>query len=282
MRRLNLVILLASLMCAPLAWAQELSSSVDDAAAENDPKMERLSKLFSEKAESLEMVPVSSDVKYKLVTTPLFSFATEGTVFGSVYVWHDADERLAAIGTIGSLPINGTDMQFVELNLLKPVPIVPLLLKGYPDKQWSPSVDELKLREIASAPSVASNDRMRMTQMRSLAREFHAEMVEGEQTNQLRLLPQPIYRYSASTQQRDGALFAFVWDRGTDPELVLRIEAIENAGQVSWHFQPIRFTWRALKLSHRDVAVFASDEFIARDLPTQSTPYITGLTEVIP
>ncbi len=141
---------------------------------------------------------------------PLFRFAREGTVFGSVYVWHDSDHRLAILGTIGSLPINGVDMEFIEFHLLKPQPIEPVVVNGFPTKRWDPNFDSLAIQPVDGALKVGSNERLRLVQMRSIARQFSGEMIENGNVNQLRLLPQPIYRYSESTEDRDGALFAFV------------------------------------------------------------------------
>ncbi|WP_068141182.1 hypothetical protein [Roseimaritima ulvae] len=256
-----------------------LPCSAEDATG---ARAEQLYKNFLDKAQSLEIMPDEGEQPLQLVKTPLFRFATEGTVFGSVFVWHDADQRLALVGTIGSLPIRGTDMQFVELHLLKAAPIEPLTFPGFPTKRWQPDVKGLQPAPLPNAPPVAANARLRLTQMRSLARQFDAAMIHDGQTNNLRLLPQPLYRYNDPTQQRDGALFAYVWDNGTDPELLLRIETIEEDGRTTWHYQPIRFTWRQLKLEHRGEQVWQIEEFLERNAPLQQTPYITGLTERVP
>ncbi len=104
-------------------------------------------------------------------------------------------------------------------------------------------------------------------------------MTEGAQSHELRLLPQPLYRYQASTQEQDGAIFAFVWTDGTDPELLLHIYTSSSKEQPLWHWQPIRFTWRALELDHRERQVWKSEEFEARNDPRQTGPYITTMTE---
>ena len=98
-----------------------------------------------------------------------------------------------------------------------------------------------------------------------------------DQKNNLRMLPQPIYRYKDSTQQRDGALLAFVWTNGTDPERIVRIEATKTEHGVVWPYQPVRFTYRALRLQHEDKLVWEVSEFHERDRPLQTSPYVTGL-----
>ncbi|MCG8648818.1 MAG: hypothetical protein MI861_03245, partial [Pirellulales bacterium] len=221
--------------------------------------------------------------QFTLVKSPLFRFSSEGTVFGSVYVWQDQSNRLAVVGTVGSIPMNGLDTEFIELHLLKAKPIEPVTIAGFPTKRWDPGVNDLAPQLIPDAPPVAGEESARFRQMRMLARSFSSTMHHENQNNQLRLLPRPLYRYANTTRMRDGALFAFVWDTGTDPELLLRIETVEDDhGEVNWHYQPVRFTWRELTLNHDDKQVWRADEFVARDRPAQTTPYLTGLTRVIP
>lgn len=115
-----------------------------------------------------------------------------------------------------------------------------------------------------------------------MARKFAATMVSGTQTNQLRLLPQPLFRYGESSDDQDGGLFAFIWDKGTDPEVLLRFEVAESDGEPAWHYQPVRFTWRAVELQYGGKEVWKVDEFVERDQAMQGTPYVTGLTSAIP
>lgn len=278
-RRLAAVGFVLTALAAPAACQDNRSS---EASQTTEERAERLFNLFDEDAAALEFSAEKTGEEYTLVKQPLFRFSTEGTVFGTVYVWHDASSRLAVIGTIGSLPIRGTNTQFVELHLLKPEPISPVVIRGFPDKRWQPNVEELEFQSFSQAPEVATNARLRLTQMRSLARQFTAEMQHNGQNNQLRLLPQPLYRYPDSTKERDGALFAFVWDNGTDPELVLRIESSDQSGEAVWQFQPVRLTYRELSLHHEDEQVWHVAEFLERNAPDQRTPYITGLTKPVP
>ncbi|MEZ6129486.1 MAG: hypothetical protein R3C59_12455 [Planctomycetaceae bacterium] len=273
---MSLVMLVSLLICQP--------SPAQDAALpeKNDNPAQRFYNEFAETAQALAFITLTDAQPFTLQQEPLMKFASEGTTFGSVYVWHDADQRLAMIGTIGSLPIQNVNVEFVELHLLKPAAIQPVPFTGFPAKTWTPEIEDLTLRPLSNAPAVAAAERSRLTQMRNLARQFAAEMTHDGRTNQLRLLPQPLYRYADSTQKRDGALFAFVWDTGTDPELILRIESVPTEGNPQWHYQPIRFTWRQLALNHNDVTVWQVEEFRGRDAPKQTTPYITGLTRPLP
>jgi hypothetical protein len=69
---------------------------------------------------------------------------------------------------------------------------------------------------------------------------------------------------------------------GTDPEVLLRFETLEAEGKPKWHYQPVRFSWRALTLNHDNNSVWTVEEFRLRDAPNQQTPYLTGLTRPLP
>ena len=269
----------ACMVCSLLLVSVSMAQRAESTDPESDQRADELFAQFVKTGKALDFSAANGDENYSFLEKPVLKFSSEGTVFGSVHIWFDNEKRLAAIGTIGSLPINGAEMEFIELHLLKPQPIKPMSIPGFPPKRWNPDVSELALRPIAGAPQVGTNLRTRLIQMRALARQFNAKMKNNGQVHQLRLLPQPLYRYQDPTSERAGALFAFVWDTGTDPEVVLRVEAKEQDGNVLWHYQPIRFTWRELDLRHKDQNVWHRDEFLDRDSPNQNTPYITGLTQ---
>jgi len=277
-RRMNWLVLCVVLL-GNSARAQEAPKTKKATAEETaNARSKELYQQFATTAAELKLESTSEEV-YQWEKTPLFRFSSDGNTYGSVYVWKDAANRLAAVGTIGSIPIRGNDVEFVEFHLLKPTPIKPLRIGG---KVWSPKVDSLVLRDVPEAPAVAANPASRLTQMRAMARSFSATMYRDNQTNKLRLLPQPIYRYENSSPQYDGALFAFVWDIGTDPELLLRFEIDSEDDKLVWKYQPVRFTYRHLELQHGGEKVWEEKEFLERNQTQQVTPYLTGLTTVIP
>ncbi|RCS43534.1 hypothetical protein DTL42_18735 [Bremerella cremea] len=277
---LNKSILVGLLACGLSYLLSNRTFADDEAQPKVDAEVERAKAWFDKfdkNVATLKIKPKEADTSYTVLMPPLMRFSIEGNVFGSVYVWEDADQRLAAIGTLGSLPFNSIQTQFTEFHLLKPEPIEPMAFVGIPGKTWSPDVEALAFKSFPTPTPVASNEAWRLVQMRSLARQFSAEMDHRDQKNNLRMLPQPIYRYKNSTQERDGALFALVWTDGTDPEVIVRIEATKGEHGIVWQYQPVRFTYRALRLMHEDKLVWEVGEFHERDRPIQTSPYVTGL-----
>ena len=102
----------------------------------------------------------------------------------------------------------------------------------------------------------------RLTQMRTLSREFTAIMQAGDQPWELRLLPQPVFRYDVKVETStprdwlDGALFTFVWTTGTDAEVLLVIEARKHENEHRWHYAPVRLTNREVVLKHGEEQVW--------------------------
>jgi hypothetical protein len=98
--------------------------------------------------------------------------------------------------------------------------------------------------------------------MRSLARDFSATTRDmNDRQWELRLLSQPLYRYeSTDPDVLDGALFAFVSSAGTDPEVILTIEARKPAGggEPAWHYAVARFTDLNLWVRHKQTVVFTA------------------------
>ena len=94
-------------------------------------------------------------------------------------------------------------------------------------------------------------------------RSFSADMTKQGVKSDLRLLPQPLYRYEPTnkdSQVIDGALFAYVWTGGPlDPEVFLVIEARRAASGASWQFAPARFTNREATVKHKGNLVWRAE-----------------------
>ncbi len=115
---------------------------------------------------------------------------------------------------------------------------------------WAPAKAGVTFLPLAGAPSPADSPRQRLTQMKALARDFSASMIDAEgQQYQLRLLSQPLTRYEPTDEQiQDGALFAF--SLGTDPEVILLLESRLAGDAPAWHGALARFHYIELKVAY--------------------------------
>ena len=78
----------------------------------------------------------------------------------------------------------------------------------------------------------------------------------------MRLLTQPIYRYEITDAKSpivDGAVFAFVWTAGTDPEALVVIESRRTDKGVAWFYAPARFTNCEAWLQYQGKEVWRAD-----------------------
>jgi hypothetical protein len=86
--------------------------------------------------------------------------------------------------------------------------------------------------------------------MRRLVESMNAAILHP-QTNaptELRLMPQPLYRYPRDAAgAADGGLFALV--QGTDPEVLVLVEAVGDRQDARWRFAVARFTHLAANAS---------------------------------
>ncbi len=125
--------------------------------------------------------------------------------------------------------------------------------------EWGPQAG-LDRKELPGAGAPAATAGARLVQIRRLAQEFTGHEVDGEGKRwDLRLLPAPLYRYpAAKTGVVDGALFTLVSNAGTDPEVLLVIEARRQGGKTRWEYACGRFSDRSLYVRRNDKEVWTS------------------------
>jgi len=195
---------------------------------------------------------------------PVFEWSNpvrSGLQQGVVFLWL-RDGRPAALGCVFSQPAprySGRRVyhEFHALDAEKQLVSRPDALN-----EWKPQAG-LKRKELpdAGAPATTAGAAgARLVQMRRLAQEFsgHETDSEGKRWD-LRLLPAPLYRYpEAKSGVIDGALFTLVSNAGTDPEVLLLIEAREVDGKPRWEYVLGRFSDRSLYVQRKDKEVWSS------------------------
>jgi hypothetical protein len=168
-------------------------------------------------------------------SNPVRNFFSDGALF----LWLN-DQRPAALATVS---IRGNGQVWLEAASLSP-DALHCLRRG--NDFWTPSKGSLVEQKLPDAPIPAATARMRLVQMRRLCERFAARTEpRDEQPCELRLLPQPIYRYGEDAAEIiDGALFAFA--ETTDPEALLLLEAFRppNAEAAYWRFTLAKMTSR--------------------------------------
>jgi hypothetical protein len=127
------------------------------------------------------------------------------------------------------------------------------------NNQWTPQ-EGLERKELPDTAPPAASREARLVQMRQLAKEFTGQITdyEGKRVD-LRLLPTPLHRNAeAKTGVVDGALFALVTTEGTDPEVLLVLEAREVDGKTRWEYACGRFGVVSMYVQHKGKEVWSS------------------------
>jgi len=179
-----------------------------------------------------------------------------GRVYGSVFLW-TAEGRPIAAASIYRwyAPYTQRTAEFV---LLSPHAVAA---EREGRKLWTPAAGQVTFRPLDGAEPPDPSSRKRLAQMRRLAGEFVPELTDkrviGEGTQQqLRLLDKPIYQYGTGPNGLvEGALFAFVV--GTDPEVLLLVEAHESEGKSGWQYALARMNRDAMRVRRNDREVWS-------------------------
>jgi hypothetical protein len=178
-----------------------------------------------------------------------------GSIHGGVFIWTD-DGRPAAVASIFKWFHPRTEMAF-EVHSLSTDRLVGILATKEVWKSSKPGVD---YKLVPDAPTPAGSASARLVQMRTMSNNFVAEKTDRDDDSKqrMRLLTQPVYRYSSkSAGVRDGAMFAFV--QGTDPEVLLLLEAQESKSGAIWKFALARMNSTAFQVTYKDELAWAVD-----------------------
>jgi hypothetical protein len=215
-----------------------------DPPAASAKTIDKLQAINLEDARQWQMVlGDSGETKAALVEKPIYVWTnptrSDGQ-HGAVFVWTHLG-RPVAVGSIFSHPERGKRMICHEAHSLAEGQLTPE--RASAKETWSPKAP-VPMLPLPGAPMPESSAARRLIQMRSLARNFTAHSIDFQKERwELRLLAQPLYRYDKPEGDVvDGTLFAFVTSAGTDPEVIVVLEARKAASGLAWYYRAIRFS----------------------------------------
>lgn len=244
------------LTAAAAASAEEPAPAADSRTAQ----ARQLQTIYREGADKYEFfADTERATKLAREAQPVLHCASPNDWSGDIFVWQRFG-RPEVVGCILSGPANsGGRMFFHEFHALS---LQPLPAQQLPDgKIWAPESTGIEFRPIPDAPLPAETRPARLVQMRALARQFDVRTHFDNAEWELRLLPQPMFRYqppaeNASPDWLDGALFTYVLTTGTDAEVLILIEARKaEGGTWQWQYAPARITNRPawIRLGNEEV-----------------------------
>jgi hypothetical protein len=215
--------MLLSLSLAAWATAQE------PAKEETDPIKLALSYLsrveMRSTAESADAIPLIDKPLERFADTArssksgtLWAWGKTGRPAAFLELWHNTEETIAWY----SITLTGNRVSATFPTIAA----------------WKPDKVQVEPVAIPGAPVPDANQAVRLRQIKDLSRRFTAhEFWDPDNSRfELRLMVQPVHRYQdAKGGLVDGA--AFVFAHGTNPELILLIEAIgPSPEKARWHY----------------------------------------------
>lgn len=252
--RVGFVLLL--FVAGPIWWAA--AAEQDDEASLSTQESDETSRLIRAELPNWKLRS-DADREHELTLHPKavlrWSNPAVGRVYGDVYLW-TRDGRPEAVMSLFKWwkPDYGFNVEMHSLSLHG------LSAEREGVLRWQPTKAGIALNDVPDAPRPVDGAPRRLQQMRSLAGEFSAQLNDlrtnatGEQ-QKLRLLSQPLYRYpTGEGEVLDGALFAIVM--GTDPEVLLVLEARRNSDKLTWQYGLARMNDCAMTVSYKDQEVW--------------------------
>lgn len=185
-----------------------------------------------------------------------------------MHVWEQDGRAMALTGTL-HWPSN-KQMVYEFINLSPE----PMFAELDGNLVWNGAQKAaVKWKSLSREAPASKSSRIRLSQMRGLARNFSARAIKGAPQYEegsrweLRLVPAPLHRYQPkSGKVVDGAIFSFAQE--TDPEVLLLLEARrDEAGELSWYFAAARACAWQLQLDYKKNRVWSVQRLRAYPLP---------------
>jgi hypothetical protein len=199
---------------------------------------------------------VGPEFQAKLTVEPepllRFTNPVSGLQDGGFFVWK-TDAGRPMVGA--QVFLTADDLWIHEFQSLAPV---ALKVTKNGKIIWKPNRAGVKVTPFPDAPAPADTPVKRLAQMRELAGKFTAsDEFEGRpRSDELRLLSKPLVRFGREgSETLDGTLFVHAHG-GTDPELMIVLEALREDGNYRWHYALAPMTGYALQASLNDKLVW--------------------------
>ena len=260
MNRINVLsfIVLACLASAPDgAFARDESESAANDKESTGIKNSGWQPVFKNMAEDYRISPADEpDRQFPLHLPPVFRWTqpVRGGDDGALYVWLDAG-RVAAVGTIFAWPQDdGLRVVQHEFHSFATEPM-NAIFRGR--NVWSPATG-VERTPVPDAPVPSDRAPQRLRQIKTIAAGFSGNSVEPNGGRwELRLLSNPLYRYKLKEtgEVLDGALFTLT--QGTDPEVLLLIEAVRTGNGYEWQYCCGRFSDYRLRVQYQGKEVWS-------------------------
>lgn len=232
-----LAVALAAVGCL-ICEAGERQPAGETPAASLSEREERLAEM-RRFAESFAIQEIDGDAPtaVRLVAEPVLRFTDPVRLHddGTLWVW-GTEGRPRAFSEVYLKDGTGTAVY----HGLTSTADSPLVARRFGRVVWSPRSAASEFTPVPDAPRPADNSSARVNQMKQIASRFSAyEVFPEDQRWELRLLAKPVHLYA---DESAGILSGgvFVLALGTNPEVLLLVEAFRRDGGAQWMYSVAR------------------------------------------
>lgn len=184
-------------------------------------------------------VAPNSSAVITLSPRPLLTFgdAARNNEAGTLWAWTVAGRPVAFIENYRP---GGNDPNWIHALTLSSPALIELDITT--NQQWKPSQSHFALQRCPDdVAAVAETAPQRLRQMKAISRRFQAHEFWDPNNSrfELRLLVQPVLHYSDEAENIvDGAVFVLA--HGTNPEVLVQIEARREKEATAWNYGFVR------------------------------------------
>lgn len=231
---------------------------VSHAQEKNERQRAQLLEQMRSLAQQTTVRFASGEREPELAKNPVFRYDDQPRRFidATMWVWTDGGRPVACQKIEAKLHLDTSEPLwgycFTSLSAEK----LAVQWTGRTFRSTEPGVD---FQPLSQAPAPAARTTERKRQLRELARGFSGRILQDRRTKdstEIRLLTTPIFEYAdPNSQLLSGAVFGFATN-GTNPDLLVLLEARREADKPAWHFAPARMTTGGITLYYQDEKVW--------------------------
>lgn len=227
-----LLLAVCSLGIVGSSSAQALRGKVKD---DNSAMHQKMAEFAAELKVHQGLTHAAGEAKPTLVAKPIFRWTNpeRKTDVGNIFLWTINGRPHATLGIWPEGETYGYEMQSLAPE--------PFSVEFPNNAEWKQRAGALEFRKLENQKPPGNLVARRTFAMRHILRtRFSARIQDWDKKNpaQLRLLPNPLYRYPKTKPMHviDGAVFAFAL--GTDPEMLVLLEARKHPAteELSWYY----------------------------------------------
>jgi hypothetical protein len=230
-------------------------------------------------AQEAKVKLVTGEQQAELVTNPVFRYDDQPRRFIDATIWawtHEgrpvAFQKIEALDPGPATAIPTWQYCFASMSTDR------LAVEWTPNRRFRSTEPGIVFRPLADSPPVVEGNTQRKRQAREIMRKFSASIFidpKDVSDQQMRFLTTPLFEYAdPQTKVFRGAVFGFSTN-GTNPDLLVLLEARGDKARSIWHAGPARMTSGAVTLRYQESEIWKVDHVDPSQAPFPTWTFFT-------